>query len=102
MVVVLIPAISQLAQVIGERGAGWLDSLNDWSSTNLGFEVSEPGSVGDLAEGAEDPISGFTSGAFGALLGLATSGVGLIFNMATIAMFTFYLTPMPRRSRPQC
>lgn len=49
---VLIPAISQLAQVIAERGAGWLESLNEWSSTNLGFEVSETGSIGDLAQGA--------------------------------------------------
>ena len=92
MVAVLIPAISQLAQVIGDRGSDWLDSLNEWTSTNLGFDVSEPGSVDDLAQGAEDTISGFASGAFGTVLGIATSGVGLIFNLATIAMFTFYLT----------
>lgn len=89
---VLIPAISQLAQVIAERGAGWLESLNEWSSTNLGFEVSETGSIGDLAKGAGDTISGFASGAFGTVLGIATSGIGLILNLATIAVFTFYLT----------
>ncbi len=92
MVAVLIPAISQLAQVIGERGAGWLEQLNEWTSANLGFDVSEPGSGIDLAQGAEDSLAGFASGAFGTVLGIATSGVGLIFNLATIAMFTFYLT----------
>ncbi len=92
MVAVLIPAISQLAEVIGEKGAGWIDSLNDWTSSNLGFEIPEPGSIGDLARGAGNTISDFASGAFGTVLGIATSGIGLIFNLATIAVFTFYLT----------
>ena len=92
MVAVLIPAISQLAQVIGERGAEWLDDLSSWTSDNLGFEIGGLGSGVELAEGAEDSLSGFAGGAFGTVLGIATSGIGLIFNLATIAMFTFYLT----------
>lgn len=92
MVAVLIPAISQLAQVIGERGAEWLNDLSAWTSDNLGFAIGDPGSSADLAAGTEDAVSGFAAGAFGTVLGIATSGIGLIFNLATIAMFTFYLT----------
>ena len=92
MVAVLIPAISQLAQVIGDRGADWLNDLRVWASDNLGLEIGEAGSAADLADGADDVLSGFAGGAFGTVLGIATSGIGLVFNLATIAMFTFYLT----------
>lgn len=92
MVAVLIPAISQLAQVIGDRGADWLNDLRAWASDALGLEIGEAGSAAGLAGGAEDVLSGFAGGAFGTVLGIATSGIGLVFNLATIAMFTFYLT----------
>ena len=56
------------------------------------MEIGEAGSAADLADGADDVLSGFAGGAFGTVLGIATSGIGLVFNLATIAMFTFYLT----------
>jgi predicted PurR-regulated permease PerM len=92
MVAVLIPAIAQLAQLIGERGAEWLASLNEWTSDTFGFEITGPDSAIDLSEGAEDTVGGFAGNTFGTVLGIATSGIGLFFNIATIAMFTFYLT----------
>jgi predicted PurR-regulated permease PerM len=92
MVAVLIPAIVQLARLIGERGAEWLQSLNEWTSGNLGFDVPGTDGGAGLAAGAEDAISGFSDAAFGTVLGLASSGIGLVFNLATIAVFTFYFT----------
>ncbi len=92
MVVILIPAIADLARVIGDRGAEWINTVNDWTSSNLGFEVANPATANDLAQNTDSAITGFASGAFGTAVDIATAGIGLIFNLATIAMFTFYLT----------
>lgn len=92
MVLILIPAISQLAQAIGESGAEWLSNVSEWASDNLGVEIADVEDATELAQGTEDSLSGFASGAFGTAVDIATAGIGLVFNLATIAMFTFYFT----------
>jgi predicted PurR-regulated permease PerM len=92
MVVVLIPALTELATVIGDQGAQWLAELNEWTSDNFGFDVTSAATARDVAQNTDEAISGFASGAFGTAVDIATAGIGLIFNLATIAMFTFYFT----------
>ncbi len=92
MVVVLIPAIAELAKVIGESGARWLSNISEWTQDNLGFEISTIDQASDLAANTDAKLSDFAAGAFGTVLDIASTGIGLIFNLATIAMFTFYLT----------
>jgi predicted PurR-regulated permease PerM len=92
MVVILIPAISELAKSIGENGAEWIDNLRQWASENLGLEIADNQAAGGVAEDTEAALQTFATGAFGTAVDIATAGIGLVFNLATIAMFTFYLT----------
>lgn len=99
MVVILIPSLGQLAQLLGEKGTEWMTSLDAW--INDTFNVDPDFGSGAVAvEGAGDVLDGFAAEAFGALLGAAASGVSFVFNLATIAMFTFYFTAaMPQVQR---
>lgn len=92
MVAILIPAIAELAKTIGDRGAGWVDNISEWTSDNLGVELASIDDAAELAQGTEQTVDDFATGAFGTALDIASAGVGLIFNLATIAMFTFFLT----------
>lgn len=92
MIVVLIPALTELAEVLGERGAEWIANINEWTSSNLGFDVTGPAPASDFAAGTERAIRGFADGPFGSAIGIASAGASLVFSLATIAMFTFYLT----------
>ena len=92
MVAVLIPAISQLASTIATRGGEWITDLSGWASDTFGVEIASPESVADLAVETGSSIAEFGDATFGRVLGIATSGIVFVFNMATIAMFTFYFT----------
>ncbi|MGI9666097.1 MAG: AI-2E family transporter [Acidimicrobiia bacterium] len=92
LVLVLIPAIAALAGAIGESGSEWIQGFGTWLNETFGFEIPEGGFDGDVATDIEDEILAWLQGAAGNILGIATSGIGLIFDMATIAMFTFYFT----------
>jgi predicted PurR-regulated permease PerM len=89
---VLIPAISQLAATIGESGGQWLQSIDDWFADIFGIEVIDPETVARVSETVDENLAEWATAAFGTVLGLATSTLGFIFNMATVAMFTFYFT----------
>jgi predicted PurR-regulated permease PerM len=89
---VLIPAISQLAQTIGESGGEWLQSLDDWLSDIFGIEIIDPQTSAEMSATVEENLAGWVASVFGTVLGFATSTLGFIFNMATVAMFTFYFT----------
>ena len=99
MIAVLIPAISQLADQISVNFDDWLLRLRDWSQSTFGFPVpdqqvaAEAGQAGDL-------LGNYVDEPLGAVFGVATAGVSLVFNLATMAMFTFYFTAdMPRIQR---
>lgn len=92
LIVVLIPTIAQLARAVGENGAEWIANLSDFAEDNLGWELTGEETAADLAVGTDTVVTDWADGAFGTVLGIASSGIGLIFNMATIAMFTFYLS----------
>jgi predicted PurR-regulated permease PerM len=92
MIIVLIPAVAQLASGIGEKGGPWLTDASLWVEDTFNVEIWTPGTGEEIAEGTEEALRNWAKGAFGNLVGVATSGIGLIFNLATIAMFTFYFT----------
>jgi predicted PurR-regulated permease PerM len=94
MVAVLIPAIAQLAQLIGDRGSSWVSDLDAWLLETFGVDIPAPGSLVDITDGTSDSLQSFADGPFGRIVGIATGGIGLIFNAATIAMFTFYFTAL--------
>ncbi|MEE8457456.1 MAG: AI-2E family transporter [Acidimicrobiia bacterium] len=93
MLVVLIPAIVQLAQTIGSHASEWVANVANWLERNFGVTVSESVTGGDWSSEIDDRIIEWAQGGgIGSILGVATTGLGLIFDIATIAMFTFYFT----------
>lgn len=92
MILILIPAIAQLAQTIGESGSTWIANGSAWLADTFGIEFPSPGTGDDVAQSTSQIVEDWAKGAIGNLVGIATSGVAFIFNIATIAMFTFYFT----------
>ncbi|MGI9586036.1 MAG: AI-2E family transporter [Acidimicrobiia bacterium] len=92
LIVVLIPAIAVFAKEVGLHGAEWVQSLLDWVHDTFGWTLPDGGFDGDSATDFEDELQEWAKGAFGNVLGVATSGLGFVFDMATILMFTFYFT----------
>ena len=90
LVYILVPAIGQLAARVADSGDEWIARLNAWTSQNLRFPLDDDVSAGVV--GAGEQTAEFTANAFGRLAGIASGGISLIFNLATIAMFTFYFT----------
>ena len=92
MIVVLIPAIAELAKAIGENAEEWLTNIDSRVEDLFGIDLLGTSTAGDLAGSADEFLREWSDEAFGAVLGIASRGLGLVFSLATIAMFTFYLT----------
>lgn len=88
MVAVLIPAIIEFADQVQSRGEDWAAELNSFTEDTFGTTVVQSDDAATAAQVSDEVLEEWA----GELLGFASSGVALIFNMATIAMFTFYLT----------
>jgi len=87
LVVVLIPAIVTFAESVQEDLAGWIDSLNAWAQSTFGAE----GVTSEAAAAGVDELMAHLATWGSSALGLVTSGIGFIFDVATIACFTFYI-----------
>ena len=92
MILVMIPSIVQLADVVAEQGSEWMAALDSWASETFGINMGGIDEAGETTEGLGEATSDFSQEAFGTVLGIVSSGVGFVFQMATIAMFTFYFT----------
>lgn len=90
MVLIMLPAVTQLAQLIGEQGSAWVANLQAWLSDTFGLEWAGIEGVDDSAAATDEALTDFSSEAFGNLVGAAAGTIGFLFNMATVAMFTFY------------
>jgi predicted PurR-regulated permease PerM len=100
MIAVLIPGIVAIANRIGESGGQWLMSAGQWLSDIFGIELVSTGTAQEVAAEIGAALGEWAQAVFGTLLGIASSGIGLVFNMATIAMFTFYFAAdFPRLER---
>lgn len=96
----LIPAIINLADRIQESGSQWLTDLDTTLSGRLGVELFSGTDTSAVSNEAATSIAEWADEAFGTVVSVASSGVGLAINLATIAMFTFYLTAdFPRIQR---
>ncbi len=69
MIAVLIPAISELAKVIGENGAEWLSNIDTRLEDLFGIEFLSSSSIGGLAENNDIALQDWADEAFGAVLG---------------------------------
>jgi predicted PurR-regulated permease PerM len=93
MLVFLIPATVQLGQTVGDHASEWVTSVATWAEDTFNMTISESVTGGDWTEELDDKIIEWAqSGGITSVLGLAGTGLSLIFDIATIAMFTFYFT----------
>jgi predicted PurR-regulated permease PerM len=90
LVTVLIPAIAQFADAISGELPTWLNNVDAWTEENLGVDLWEQSTGDDVAAGATNALAEWGDEILGAATGLAATSISLIFNLATIAMFTFY------------
>ena len=63
-----------------------MDQLNDWAQRNLGSRFINPTSAAQVTSTAGANLTEWAKN----VVGLASSGIGFVFNLATIAVFTFY------------
>ncbi len=89
---IIIPGIVRFAEAIAANGQAWLESGAEWLQDTFGITVSDNVTSGGVDQELANGLEEWAKGALGNLVGLAASGIGLIFNLATIAMFTFYFT----------
>ncbi|MGI9642030.1 MAG: AI-2E family transporter [Acidimicrobiia bacterium] len=100
MIVILIPAIATLGRAIGESGAQWVNNFTSWVNDTFGATIGDGGFDADEATSFQDELVEWAKGAASGVLGFATTGLSAVFDIATIAMFTFYFTAdAPRLQR---
>ncbi len=94
MVLILIPAVAALAEAIGAGGAAWLDNGINWIQDTFNVTIGSGATAGSSQWAAvvDENLNTWIANIFGSVFGIVTSGIGLIFNLATMAMFTFYFT----------
>ena len=98
MLVVLIPATVQLAQAVGDHASEWVTSIATWTEDTFNMTVSDSVTGGTWIEEVDDKVIEWAqSGGITSILGIAGTGLSLIFDIATIAMFTFYFTADAQR-----
>ena len=86
MVLVLIPAIVDFADEVGGSGTDWTDKLNSWAQDTFGKDLVNTSTAQDAASTTNSALSDWANN----LVGLASSGIGFVFSMMTVLLFTFY------------
>jgi predicted PurR-regulated permease PerM len=100
LTLVLIPAIAQLASDIGKSGSQWLTSLDKWTSDTFGFHIVSAKAASDAVVTTSEFLGQWSDKLTGVASGAVTKGVGMVFQVATIATFTFYFAAdYPRLAR---
>lgn len=92
MVVFLVPMMVTVAQSIGENWSTWMDNLNNWAEDTFNVSLSDIGPASSAGEDAAGAAEDWGKQALGGFLGVLSTGIGLVFSMMTIALFTFYFT----------
>jgi predicted PurR-regulated permease PerM len=92
LVALIIPAMVKLAQTIGDHADEWVQNATQWAQDTFNVTVPDGGFDSSTAQQVGAGLADWATGAVGNVVGLATSGIGFLFDLATIAMFTFYFT----------
>jgi len=83
----MIPAAVDFADEISGSGGSFADTINGYSQDLIGQDIIDQQTGTDAGEAAGEGISKFADN----IAGLAMSGIGMLFNLATVLMFTFYI-----------
>jgi len=102
MVALMIPLLVEQVQALIKAAPDILESVSTFTKRWFGIEVSVDTLSSQLTD-ANSAVSGFAKNIAGNVFGVASSVVGTIFKLLTIALFTFYLTADgPRFRRTIC
>ena len=100
MVVLIVPAVVKVGGQIASGGTQWMTSLDTWTSSKLGFHIVGQQAYKDGVVTVGEFLKQWAGKLMPAAGKLVSSGAGLVFEMATIGLFTFYLTAdFPRLQR---
>jgi predicted PurR-regulated permease PerM len=91
----LVPGITTAADAIGSRLPTLLDDLR----TGLGIRIGDATTGEEAAAQLEASVRAWLRNDTGRLIGLASGAVGLLFQIVTIATFTFYFAADAPRIR---
>jgi predicted PurR-regulated permease PerM len=90
-VFVLVPALKVLADAIAANAGAWVENLDELTTEVLGRSLDTEALAGGLAESAS-AIGDWSAEPFGRLVDIASTTVSALFNLATVALFIFYLS----------
>ena len=96
MVVLIVPAIARVGGHISQNGTQWMTSLDGWTSSKLGFHIVDKQAYKDGAVTIGEFLKQWAGKLMPAAGKLVSTGAGLVFEVATIGLFTFYLTATSR------
>ncbi len=83
----MIPAAVDFADEISSSGGSFAETINGYSQDLIGQDIVDEQTGADAGEAAGEGISQFADN----IAGAAMSGIGMLFNLATVLMFTFYM-----------
>lgn len=86
MVWVLNPAFDEFANQVRANGSSWIDQANGFSRQWLGRNLVGEDAPDLAAVVTQTSLRGWS----GNILGLASSGIGTLFDVTVVAMFAFY------------
>jgi predicted PurR-regulated permease PerM len=90
-VFVLIPAVKILADTVAASAGEWVANLNEMTTEAFGLPLDSEALTEGLAE-TGGAVSEWAAEPLGRVVDLASSTVSLLFNVATMALFIFYLS----------
>ena len=82
-------AVDQIIK-LADRLPDYVESLVDWANRTFDTEFSSTTIISDLTAD-QKRLEELSSNAASGVLGLASTAVGLLFQLLTIALFTFYI-----------
>ena len=92
MVVLIVPAIAKVGGQISAGGTEWMTSLDTWVSSKFGFHIVDKQAYKDGAVTVGEFLKQWASKLLPAAGKVVSTGAGLVFEVATVGLFTFYLT----------
>jgi predicted PurR-regulated permease PerM len=90
-VFVLVPAIRILGDAVSENAGAWVANLSELTNEAFGLPLSAETLADELAASGA-AISDWAVNPFGRVLDVASSTLAALFNLATMALFIFYLS----------
>ncbi|WP_084075118.1 AI-2E family transporter [Demequina sp. NBRC 110052] len=86
LIAVLIPGVVRFAQEVGAAAADWFAAFDDWWEGIFGQPLLDETAATDGTDYIAQVLQQWASGALGAL----SSGLGIVFDLMTVALFAFY------------